>query len=106
VTRNVERADALSAAEATDALARLIAGGTLTVKRKNKSKVYDLTQMVERMPEVRGDPETDEILITLYLKANEQGSIRPEALMRAAFDDVVDRAWAVRSVTRTRLYED
>jgi radical SAM-linked protein len=101
-----EAVGALSAAEATDALARLIAGGSLTVKRKNKSKVYDLTQMVERMPEARSDPETGEILITLYLKANEQGSIRPEALMRAAFDNAVDQAWAVRSVTRTRLYED
>jgi radical SAM-linked protein len=100
----VEVSDALGIAEVTDALVRLVAGGSLTVKRKNKSKVYDLTQMVERMPEVCGDPKTSTILITLYLKANEQGSIRPEALMRAALDDAV--GWAMRSTTRTRLYED
>jgi radical SAM-linked protein len=102
-----------SAAEVADALARVVAGGTLTVRRKNKVKDYDLTRLVEQVPEVHGDPETGDIVVTLRLLATEQGSIRPEALMRAALgegrgglSDSGGVDWAVRSVTRTRLYGD
>jgi radical SAM-linked protein len=41
-------------------LATLIAGGTLTTRRKNKEKVYDLKQAVMRQPEVREMQEVQE----------------------------------------------
>jgi radical SAM-linked protein len=100
----VLEADSLDEAEVLGALTRLVAGGSLTVRRKNKSKIYDLTQMVERLPEVRADVAAGTIVVTLWLRATEQGSIRPEALLRAALGE--GPGWTLRSVTRTRLYED
>jgi radical SAM-linked protein len=96
---------ALRPAEVFESLHQLVQEGTLTVRRGNKEKVYDLTQMVERMPQVREAPTTqgNALMVTLCLRATEQGSVRPEALVRAALKDYV--GWTVRLITRTRLYE-
>jgi radical SAM-linked protein len=89
--------------EITESLRRVIAAGTLTVRRGNKEKVYDLERMVEEMPEVRRLSD-DAFEVRLSLRATEQGSVRPEALIRAALSENLE--WILRSVTRTRLCED
>jgi radical SAM-linked protein len=109
----------LTPAEVQARLVRTIKEGSLTVtrksKNKNKSKVYDLTQLVEQMPTVwAGDGygakhdegaenDSDNIFIVLELKAGEQGSLRPEALIQTALGE--DQPWSLKSVTRTHLYE-
>lgn len=86
-----------------DNLCRVIAAGTLMVRRGSREKVYDLERMVEKMPEVHRLRD-DTLEIKLNLRATEQGSIRPEALIRAALSK--KEGWALHSVTRTRLCAD
>jgi radical SAM-linked protein len=93
---------ALGAAEVAERLCALVAAESLTVRRKNKEKTYDLSLMVEEMPKVREAPGL--LTIVLKLRALEQGSLRPEMLIKAALEDEAD--WSLRSVTRTRLYEN
>jgi radical SAM-linked protein len=105
----VLEAGALTAAELRSRLIRLIESGSLTVLRRNKKKVYDLTQSVERPPEVREarsalDVSDKLLIVTLELRAMEQGSVRPELLLKAALEDVAD--WRLYPVTRVRLYAD
>lgn len=99
--------EALSREEVAQALVALIKSGTLTVKRKNKQKTYDLTQAVEAIPEVR---ETEEgfLSIELHLQSSAQGSIRPELLLTTALTTTSDRtsSFILRSITRTKLLED
>ncbi|MDR3036874.1 MAG: TIGR03936 family radical SAM-associated protein [Coriobacteriales bacterium] len=115
-------------------LATLIAGGTLTTRRKNKEKVYNLKQAIMRQPEVQeaqeaqrgsGPDASDEpqreggshpvqevqkgsglntLIVHLNLRSTEQGSIRPEVLLQAACGEDVE--FTVWSVTRTALRED
>jgi radical SAM-linked protein len=92
----------LSAAEASSRLEVLVNVGTLTVMRKDKEKSYDLTRIVEEALEVR--EMAGRLVIVLRLRALEQGSLRPEVLIRAALGDGFD--WTLLSITRTRLYED
>ncbi|MDR2587591.1 MAG: TIGR03936 family radical SAM-associated protein [Coriobacteriales bacterium] len=96
----------LSRAEIAERLERVIAGGLLVIKRKDKQKTYDLSQAVERafeLREVAGD-SANHVIITLWLRTAEQGAIRPAALVTTALDGLA--GWELRSVTRTRLYED
>jgi radical SAM-linked protein len=107
----------LSAADVAARLAEVIAVGSLTVARKKKQKTYDLTQLIEQIPEVRALPGVTrgngarddaalpaQFAITLKLRAGEQGSIRPEVLLRAALEDAP--TWRLLTITRTHLYED
>jgi radical SAM-linked protein len=89
--------------EIADSLCRVVAAGTLTVRRGNREKVYDLEQMVEKMPELRRLRD-NAFEVRLNLRSTEQGSVRPEALIRAALSE--SGGWTLRSVTRTRLCED
>jgi radical SAM-linked protein len=119
-------AEGPSRAEIAECLRRIVAGGSLAVARKDKTKTYDLTQVVERMPELREMDESsggsaadcdscdsgggsgvgngDCVIITLWLRSVEQGALRPEVLVAAALNGVA--GWELRSVTRTRLHED
>ncbi|MDR0347274.1 MAG: TIGR03936 family radical SAM-associated protein [Coriobacteriales bacterium] len=119
----------LGAEEVRARLTRLVESGSLTTARqKGGEKIYDLTQMVPRMPKVGeyGDkdgrvcfapapapeavaplgseaaPVSALLLVTMELRATEQGSIRPKVLLYAALGN--DFGWNLRSVTRTRLY--
>jgi radical SAM-linked protein len=94
----------LSSAELGECLVQAVEQGSLTVMRKNKKKNYDLTRLVERIPMIHEGDTAGEHVLVLALKASEQGSLRPEVLIRAALDKEQD--WSLRSVTRTRLYED
>jgi radical SAM-linked protein len=93
----------LDLGEIADSLYRVVTAGTLTVRRGNREKVYDLERMVEEMPEVRRLSD-DAFEVRLHLRATEQGSVRPEALMQAALSE--NGGWVLRSITRTRLCED
>jgi hypothetical protein len=77
------------------ALEQLLQVGTLTVQRKGRQKVYDLKQAVQWAEAL------DDDTIMLVLVSGEQGSIRPELLLREALADRLEVA--VRKVTRIRL---
>jgi radical SAM-linked protein len=94
--------DDLIRREVEQALIRIVKGGTLSVQRKNKQKVYDLHEAVEGEPEVE---ELSEMLfaVTLHLQSAAQGSIRPELLINAALGE--NTSYTIDSITRTKLSE-
>ncbi|MDR1083063.1 MAG: TIGR03936 family radical SAM-associated protein [Coriobacteriales bacterium] len=115
-------AETLSASEIVDGLTRVIATGALSVRRGKKNKDYDLTQAIDWMPvacEGQAAATTcegqaavdygerkagDIVILTMGLRATERGTVRPELLLRAALVD--KQGWELKSVVRTRLYED
>lgn len=80
-------------------LSRFVAAGTFSVDHKGKHKVYDLTEALPKEPEVTSDDGHP--LVRLWVRMGERGSIRPEALVRAALDTDVRL-----TVTRTDLLVD
>ncbi|MDR1421605.1 MAG: TIGR03936 family radical SAM-associated protein [Coriobacteriales bacterium] len=91
-------------------VARLLETGELSVKRKNKLKTYDLKTAIIQAPEfmpVPGEPGLYEV--TMTLRSGEQGSIRPEVLLRAAAEGGEGGEGSeldLRSITRLTLSED
>lgn len=92
----------LAAGDILSRLRKFIEGKELTVSRKGAAKVYDLSQAVEGFT-VEGLEERGHCAVSLRLKATEQGSIRPEILIRAALGEGSD--WEIQRITRTRLTE-
>ena len=82
--------------ELQDSLRALITAGTISVEHKGKQKVYDLAAALPKEPQVTSDE--DRTLVVLTVRMGEHGSLRPEALMRAALGRDVRVA-----VTRTDL---
>lgn len=80
--------------EALQAVVRL---GELTVRRKGKDKVFDLTRSLPKEPVVRFD-ETGTI-IDLEVRMGQEGSLRPEALVGQALTRM-DAEGAAMAVTR------
>ncbi len=85
------------------ALSRLIGGGELAVKHKGKQKVFDLARCVPEDPRVTGRP--DGVRIELTVRMGPQGSLRPEALIRAALADIGTEASVVRTTRLDTLVE-
>jgi len=80
------------------ALAQMISAGELTVEHKGKLKVFDLTRTIPK--EVRVSEREGGANVELALRMGPEGSLRPEALVRAA----TERAGiAVSAVHTTRL---
>jgi radical SAM-linked protein len=76
-------------------LSETIATGSLLVMHKGKEKVFDLTEALPKRPEVTvrdGWP-----IVRVWVRMSDRGSLRPEALVRAADPG------AVVSVTRLDL---
>lgn len=73
--------------------------GTISVEHKGKQKVYDLAEALPKEPEVVS--EAGRTLVRLTVRMGEHGSLRPEALMRAAYAREIRIA-----VTRTDLLID
>jgi radical SAM-linked protein len=86
------------------ALDQLVRAGTLSVEHKGKTKVFDLTRCLPKEPRVRSQEGSTVVDVTV--KMGQDGSLRPEALLAAAFT-LGDIVGAVRTVTRIdTLIED
>ena len=80
------------------AMKSLVDSGTLTVTNKGKQKVFDLARSLPE--ETRVSETADGSEIALSTRIGPEGSLRPEALLRAALDAAQLDATVVR-VTRT-----
>jgi hypothetical protein len=76
----------------------LVDSGTLTVTHKGKHKVFDLARSLPE--ETRVTQSADGSRIELAVRIGPEGSLRPEALIRAALEAASLEATVVR-VTRT-----
>ncbi len=81
------------------ALDALVRAGTLSIEHKGKQKVYDLAEALPKEPEVTS--VEDRAVVRLTVRMGEQGSLRPEVLVRTALGHDVQTA-----VTRTDLLID
>lgn len=77
-------------------LAALVGNGSLSVEHKGKQKVFDLSKVLPKEPEVRS--QEGRTIIRMWVRMGDQGSLRPEVFVTAAIGG--DR---VVSVTRTDL---
>jgi hypothetical protein len=81
-------------------LKEVVAGGELAVVRKGKDKVFDLSDALPKEPEVR---TTDgRTIVEVTVRMSERGSLRPEALVEAAFTRS-GLGGSITSVMRTDL---
>ncbi|MDP2181452.1 MAG: TIGR03936 family radical SAM-associated protein [Actinomycetota bacterium] len=64
------------------ALDDVVAGGTLEVEHKGKTKVFDLAQCLPKETRVR--LQDDGAVIDMMTRMGQEGSLRPEALIREA----------------------
>jgi len=80
------------------AMKSLVDSGTLTVTHKGKHKVFDLARSLPE--ETRVTQSADGSRIELTVRIGPEGSLRPEALVRAALEAASLDATVVR-VTRT-----
>lgn len=85
--------------ELRHALDVVMRAGTLTTEHKGKTKVFDLTEALPKEPEVRSSGEHATVRLTV--KMGEQGSLRPDVLVRTALGRDVPAV-----VTRTDLFID
>ncbi|MCL4078968.1 TIGR03936 family radical SAM-associated protein [Coriobacteriia bacterium Es71-Z0120] len=74
--------------------------GTLTVEHKGKQKVFELATTLLKEPVVR--PVDEGAVVEVVTRMSEQGSLRPDALVKAALGPALAGVASV-SVTRTRL---
>lgn len=81
------------------ALDALVRAGSLSIEHKGKRKVFDLAEALPKEPEVTSDE--DHVVVRLTVRMGEQGSLRPEVLMRSALGHDVGA-----TVTRTDLLID
>jgi radical SAM-linked protein len=80
------------------AIVNLVDSGTLTVTNKGKHKVFDLARSLPE--ETRVKESADGSTIEVVVRIGPDGSLRPEALVRAALEAASLQASVVR-VTRT-----
>ena len=93
-----------SAEQVHAAVMRLVASGPFEVAHKGKVKVFDLARSLPK--ETRVTQSADGSNIELTVRMGPEGSLRPEALVRAALEAASLQATVVR-VTRTdTLAED
>jgi len=85
--------------EIEHSLEDLLRVGTLSVEHKDKTKVFNLAEVLPKRPEVRC--EGDRIVTRVTVRMGEQGSLRPDALVTAAVGRPVRLM-----VTRTDLLID
>lgn len=72
-------------------LVELVGSGRLHVEHKGKEKVFDLAQALPKEPEVRSCGSR--IVVRVWVRIGEHGSLRPEALVSAALgQDVTCKA--------------
>ena len=93
----------MSAKELEDCLHRLIEQGELVRSKKGQNKHYDLSRIIADPQSIQVTTLDDLLLISMELRAGEEGSIRPENLLEAALGPTA--SWHLRSVTRVRLAE-
>ena len=82
-------------------LASVVADGSLVVEHKGKSKVFEFASTLLKEPDVRSS--SGHVVITVVICIGERGSLRPEALVRAALDRSASNG-RILSVTRTDLF--
>lgn len=78
----------------------VIGTGELAVEHKGKHKVFDLTSTLPKEPKVRSIE--GRCVVEMTTRMSERGSLRPEALVMAAFERS-GSGGSVLSVTRTLL---
>lgn len=86
------------ASEARAALETVLRRGELTIEHRGKTKVYDLARSVPK--DARVEATERGVRIELAVRMGPQGSLRPEALVRAA---LAERGLAASAVRTTRL---
>lgn len=80
--------------------AAIVAEGVLAVEHKGKQKVFELASALPKGPDVR--TSEGRTTVELAVRIGERGSLRPEALVRAAMSrEALDGR--IASVTRTEL---
>jgi len=87
-----------STARVHAAVKGLVDAGSFQVAHKGKLKVFDLARSLPK--EIRVKPSADGSSIELTVRMGPEGSLRPEALVRAALESAALDATVVR-VTRT-----
>jgi len=85
-------------------LDKVLRRGELEVVQKGKTKVYDLARSVPK--DVRAQSRDGGVAIELPVRMGPQGSLRPEALIRAALAETGLVASAVRTTRLDLLVED
>lgn len=90
-------------AEAQAGFERLFRTGALELVNKGKTKVYDLARSVPK--DVRIEANDGGVKIDLAIRMGPEGSLRPEALVRAALSDTGARISAVRTTRLDLLVE-
>lgn len=86
------------------ALERVLGRGELSVEHKGKTKVFDLARSVPK--DVRVEAVDGGVAIELPVRMGPEGSLRPEALLRAALADAGIEASAVHTTRLDLLVED
>lgn len=92
-----------SAGDLQGSLGAVVGTGELVVEHKGKQKVFELTSTLPKEPAVRSiDGKT---VVEVTTRMSERGSLRPEALVMAAFERS-GTGGSVLSVVRTLLAEE
>jgi radical SAM-linked protein len=94
----------IEATELHAALERVLAGGTLEVEHKGKTKVFDLARSVPK--DVRVQVADGSISLEFPVRMGPHGSLRPETLMKAALAEAGIEVSAVRTTRLDLLVED
>lgn len=94
----------ITAENVHESLARVLAAGELEVEHKGKHKVFDLSRSVPKDMNVRG--RDGDVSIDMAIRMGAQGSLRPEALVRAALRSYPQDAYLVRTTRLDTLIED
>lgn len=81
----------------------LLESGSLTISKKGKPKTIDLTSSLAEGPTLSMINDTM-LKATLTLRASAEGSVRPEALLNAAFGRL--EGFRIIALTRTALHEE
>jgi radical SAM-linked protein len=92
-----------SAERVRAALTSLVDSGTLTVTHKGKQKVFDLARSLPE--ETRVTESADGISIYVTVRMGPQGSLRPEALVRAALENALLDASVAHVIRADTLIE-
>lgn len=83
--------------EAERALRSLLDSGTLCVDHKGKKRVFDLSYVLPKEPEIVS--EADATILRVAVRIGDVGSLRPDALVHAALGPDIQT-----TVTRTGLF--
>jgi radical SAM-linked protein len=86
------------------ALEQVLSHGELKVTHKGKIKVFDLARSVPKDARVQDSEQG--VVIELPIRMGPHGSLRPEAIVRAALEETGIEASAVRTTRLDLLVED